>query len=191
MTEMIMNKAAHTTLLAALLGGLLLTSGCFSVDTEFAAIRDQAFSALPGQYDTDTEFAIGNGVLSLASLGMESSEEKESWDRAMSKVKKIQVGIYKRQPGAASNSASWDVDHPALRRMNQTLAQDRWEPIVRVFEQEEAVSIFIHSSPDGRIDDLLIVVLEPHESVVLHLKGGVEELVAALATHRDFELPAG
>ncbi|MCP3957981.1 MAG: DUF4252 domain-containing protein [bacterium] len=167
------NLETSAILGCALLAALLLT-GCKETPSA-SAVKWELERQVPGlSLERESHVRLGRFTMGLAKgiLRMLPDEDEEDL-RIISHVRRVDVATYR-----VVERPEGEIDIPI--RFEQRLADNGWETLARVREDDEQTWVLYHldDSGKGSIDAMFVVTLDRWELAVVALEGRLDKVIA-------------
>ena len=164
----------------ALVAGMMLVSGCFSLSArELAEVRRELESQMPqARFEKKIELSLGRitlGAVKWLCLLIPDAREARKYLRDISGVSAAVYGVESLPP----------VNDARLPRGLQRLLEKRgWDVLVKVREADQIIWV-VYQEHRKSIRNLYVVALEQDELVLVHLRGRLDRLFAKVLEESD------
>jgi hypothetical protein len=169
-----LNQAAEMKKLSGLLIIVLmlpLFSGCFGVSSYFSTVRNNLLKNIEGDFRTETEFAIGPTLITMAGLFISEEDDPET-SEMLKDISRVQIGVYKRRAAAEGTS-----HYKILQQIDRRMKKGGWRYIVRNCSKDDISAIYVSRDPDKSLRRMFIVSLDKNELSLIQLDGNISGIL--------------
>jgi hypothetical protein len=145
-------------------------TGCYGVSSYFSSVRSDIVRNAGGNFTTDTEFAIGPTMISLAGMFI-SSEDDPGAKKILKGISGIQISVQKRIT-AFEKGSNYRILQNIDRRMNKF----GWRYIIKTCSKDDISAIYVNRDLENGIKQIFIVSLDKNELVLIQLDGNLKDV---------------
>jgi hypothetical protein len=166
-------KNSKALVFVTLLTSALLFAGCFDVGSNFLDVRDRVLDSTGSDFNYDIEFSADAPELSLAYLFVKSSHNKDKRFAGdiIKHLSRVEVGVYK------NTDHSLRADYSMLRRIDDCLAGDGWQYIVKNIKPDEISAIYVNKDSDRMMKELWVVNINRKKLVLVKVRGDLDYVI--------------
>lgn len=159
------------------------SSGCTSF--ELTRVRNDLARQAPG-VEIGDGYAMSFGRISIGLArwlsGLDDDPDTEIARAVLSEVRRVQFGRYEVNGAFDATTLSMPG------RLRDYLEKDDWFHLASIREDSEAVWV-VYKEDNGRVVDLLAVVMDDEELVLAKISGNLNAVVAAALSQQDIDIP--
>ena len=178
-----LKKSNRYLLIAVLIAAGLLQTGCIGVSNEFRNTRRYIVSQLDVRYFQVFEFSIGRSLMSVASLFVKMSDNKEKVDELLDQINRVQISNYEKR-----DHRSYIPSSEEMQNLVNKIKELDYDYFVKVRERDNMTLVFLKNSEIQFYDKMLMVIFEEENFVIVELDGNLERMVDFMLKKANKEL---
>lgn len=154
-------------------------AGCFRVDSDARALRNQIDLLVGDSLDEQIEFRVGPVLSTIARFGLSFIDHPPELSVAMKSIDQVGVGIYILPSHVAQDTLK------LLAKADQTMQARGWDRLVGVVQRDDTVAIYTPSTQSGKKLKLQVMVIHQNSMVLVSAKGNPEPLLNLVLEELD------
>ena len=161
-----------------------LLPGCVFVSLDFCQTRNSILDEIGNtRTETEVQFQIGSGLLSLSRMIISIADHSEDGDKAtdlLRDIRNVQIGVYKLN--------EFNENRPLVipPRIAKKLSKKGYEAMMKVKERDGATWVMTKMR-GKRLTSLYIITLDREELVLVEIQGRLGRLIEKAVHDHGFD----